>query len=774
VSTKALLSELEKASKTALQNRHRFMVVLCTSELSDRVFKLVKNVYQSYQRVVDRDDLLVVGRSPFLEIVKKYFAGKFLHYKDSTYVLGETYSSLILDFTEGFHPNDLGILVETVAEGGLIIAISPPITAWEKLIGKWQEDIISEPYSVADIIPRFFRRFIERTYKADGIIVFDIDKRKIVKKYEFRKMEESREEVQLPTEEKEIKKKLYKLCATQDQVRVLQLFETYFDRKKERKAVIITADRGRGKTAVLGILTPYLISRMHRVFKRPVRVMVVAPTPHSIQMYFRFLKKALVRQGMKDFRVKESDGITTVLNSKFARVEYVVPRRAMVDKEYADIIIVDEAASIDVPVLWKITEGARYTIFSSTVHGYEGAGRGFSIRFLRRLESDENTEIEKIHLVEPVRYGKGDPIEAWLYDVLLLDAQPAELDEDDFAAVEAGKLSFEMLDRDRLFSDEKLLREFFGIYVLAHYRNRPSDVVILGDMPNHLAFRVAINGKTVCSLHVAIEGEIDREVMEKMANGYKPRGQIIPDLILKHYWDYEFPMLKGIRIVRIATHPSMMNRGIGSFALQKVVEWAKSQKLDWIGSGFGVSPELLRFWTKNGFLPVHITPQRNETSGEYTLIVLKALKVSIQSKVERINADFIRRVIDYLSDELRDLETETAIGLLHSLVKNAAIPEPTITSIERKRLGKYFDGISFYEYISDIARPLVRYYYSRTDRVLEADEEKVLVAKCLQLKSWWEIKSDIKENTKVEDKVFKVLMKAIEKVWGWYANENKL
>ena len=39
---------------------------------------------------------------------------------------------------------------------------------------------------------------------------------------------------------------LYKLCATLDQVRVLELFEHYFDRKKDRKAEVITADRGRG------------------------------------------------------------------------------------------------------------------------------------------------------------------------------------------------------------------------------------------------------------------------------------------------------------------------------------------------------------------------------------------------------------------------------------------------------------------------------------------------------------------------------------------------
>ena len=430
----------------------------------------------------------------------------------------------------------------------------------------------------------------------------------------------------------------------------------------------------------------------------------------------------------------------------------------MVEKDFADIVIVDEAAGIDIPVLWKITEGVRWMIFSTTIHGYEGAGRGFSIRFLKRLESCEDVEIEKIHMNEPIRYGRGDPIEKWLYDVLLLDAQPAEITEEDIQAIKEGKLSLEEIDKDKLIEDEKLLREFFGIYVLAHYRNRPSDLVILLDMPNHKPFAVKVNGKVVCSLHVAIEGKMDDETIKKIAEGYKPKGQIIPDLMLKHYWDYEFPKLVGLRVVRIATHPSVMNMGIGSFALQRIIDWAKEKDMDWVGSGFGVSPELLRFWIKNGFIPVHITPQRNEISGEHTVIVIKPLKMHIEEKVEQINTDFTRRLIEYLADELSDLETETAIGLLKSLRRDLEVDKPEFGKVEKRRIKKYFQGHSLYEYVSDLVRPLVRYYYSKTDRIDLSDEEEfILVAKCLQLKPWRELGENFK--------IYKTLLKAVQKIW---------
>uniref|UniRef100_UPI0025BBA594 GNAT family N-acetyltransferase n=1 Tax=Ferroglobus sp. TaxID=2614230 RepID=UPI0025BBA594 len=366
----------------------------------------------------------------------------------------------------------------------------------------------------------------------------------------------------------------------------------------------------------------------------------------------------------------------------------------------------------------------------------------------------------KIHMEEPIRYGKGDPIEAWLYEVLMLDAQTAKIEEEDIEKIKRGELEFEEIDKDELIKNDLLLREFFGIYVLAHYRNRPSDLVILLDMPNHLPLRVKVNNKTVCSLHIAIEGKMDEATIEKIAKGYKPKGQIIPDLILKHYWNYEFPKLTGIRIVRIATHPDVMDMGIGSFALKKAVEWAKSKGMDWAGSGFGVSPELLRFWMRNGFIPVHITPQRNEVSGEHSTIVLKALNDKVYEMLEEINSEFIRRVIELLGDELKDLEVETTKLLLSSILKPARVPKPEFGRVERRRIKKYLQGQSLYEYTSDIIKPIVRYYYSQTEKIdLEEDEEKLLIAKCLQLKSWSEIHVE---------KSYKKMVKAVQKLWRWF------
>ncbi|MEM4155761.1 MAG: tRNA(Met) cytidine acetyltransferase TmcA [Archaeoglobaceae archaeon] len=757
-----LFQEVAKAGEIAIKNRHRFMVFLCSDSLKKAV-EVAEQVYLEHKKRIEKDQLLVVGREDFLEIAKNKFGGELLHWKNSLNVLGMTFSSLIMDLSEGFHPNDLGIVVETVEEGGIIIAISPPLERWKNLRSKWHEELVSEPYSIEDVVGRFYRRFLERTLSSEGVIIFDLDKNEIVKRFEFNPGGSSREEIFLP-ESTKIKKKLYKLCATQDQVRVLQVFESFFEREKDRKAVVITADRGRGKTAVLGIVTPALVSRLERLLKRPIRVLVVAPTPHAVQNYFRFLIKAMKRQGMKNFFVKQTDDLITVLNSKYARIEYAIPRRALEEVGFADILIIDEAAGIEVPVLFKIIEGARHVIFSTTIHGYEGTGRSFNFRFLKKLEEDQNIEVERIHMSEPIRYGAGDPIESWLYDALLLNAQPSEISGEEVEKIRSSELEFEILNKDGLLNNEKLLREFFGIYVLAHYRNRPSDLAVLLDTPNHIPAVVKMNGKVVCSLHLAIEGGMNEELIEKIKSGYKPRGQIIPDLVLKHFWNYEFSKKKGVRVVRIAVHPSVMDLGIGSFALKKVVEWAEKNNLDWVGSGFGVSSELIRFWLKNDFVPIHITPQRNEVSGEYTIIVLRSIRVD--HLVAGMNTEFIRRFIEYLSDELSDLETETAILILKSLKGNIDCSPPKFRELEVERITKYFEGMGFYEYISDIARPLVRFYYSNIDKIeLEDREEQILVAKCLQLRSWREIGGEER---------YRTLLSALNKVWKWILEKQKV
>lgn len=159
-----------------------------------------------------------------------------------------------------------------------------------------------------------------------------------------------------------------------------------------------------------------------------------------------------------------------------------------------------------------------------------------------------------------------------------------------------------------------------------------------------------------------------------MARGAKPAGDLIPWTVSEQFQDDNFAMLSGVRVVRIATHPNAQKKGYGTKALELLqkyydgmmididniktdesdeifgkaqseveVEEAKEgllnekpkqrknlppilQKLaerkpypiQYLGTSFGITPELYNFWTKSSFVPLYIRQTPNDLTGEHT------------------------------------------------------------------------------------------------------------------------------------------------------------
>jgi tRNA(Met) cytidine acetyltransferase len=403
-----------------------------------------------------------------------------------------------------------------------------------------------------------------------------------------------------------------------------------------------------------------------------------------------------------------------------------------------------------VPLLHKIREKHKRMVFATTIHGYEGAGRGFSVRFLPALRNDPDTELIEVEMHEPIRYAEDDPIERWLFDALLLDAEPARLDEEDLKAIEKKEFEYVKFDPYELFTpdNEEVLRQLFGIYVLAHYRNEPDDLAILADAPHHIIRGVKLpSGKIVCAVQIAQEGGLSDEDVEELLRGGKTPGNIIPDRTLKHLRVREFGYAKGWRIVRIATHPEVQGRGIGSFALEKIFEEAKSLGLDWVGSGFGVNEQLLKFWLKNGFLPVHMSPDRNPVSGEYTILVMKPVKDEMAKLIDIANREFKRKLLESLHDPYRDLEVDVALLILKNGNPIMEWYYPELTPIQVDRLWIYAYGPMTYEAVTDVLHEIVRAYwltYPKTRGLsFSKREEYISIAKVLQGRRWEEVAEEL-------------------------------
>jgi N-acetyltransferase 10 len=91
---------------------------------------------------------------------------------------------------------------------------------------------------------------------------------------------------------------------------------------------------------------------------------------------------------------------------------------------------------------------------------------------------------------DPIRYALNDPVERWLYDLLLLDA--AEAPKLCRGLPHPSDCELYLVNRDTLFAyqkgSERFLRNLMSLFIASHYKNQPNDLQLLSDAPAHAVF----------------------------------------------------------------------------------------------------------------------------------------------------------------------------------------------------------------------------------------------------------------------------------------------
>ncbi len=671
---------------------------------------------------------------------------EFAVYERSAEYLGTTVQVLVLDLVDDLRPNDVGRLLGIVEGGGVVVLLTPPHDSWPERKTLFKQSLAvpnhPEPRHV------FIRWFLRHLYGHRGFLVYDVENGRLLKRDvgEERVEERPRRRPEVPRE-RLFPEELYRLALTQDQVRVIESIEKDMVerfRGFKHQVIVVTADRGRGKSCAVGIGIVGLIRELLK-FKNRVRVAVTANEPGSVQSMMALAARALEAIG-KEFRVVEKKGLVVEIKGDRFSIEYWPPLEVL--RLNVDVVVVDEAAGIPVPLLHKIWRGFRRTIFSTTIHGYEGAGRGFSVRFLKRVREDRKTRLTTIEMSEPIRYSADDPVEEFQFNVLLLNAEPAELADEDLEAIRRGEYTYVAYDPEELFKpeNEETLRQLFGIYVLAHYRNEPDDLGMIADAPHHSVRAMVLkNGKVVAAAQLAEEGGLAEEYVDELLRGGKIPGNIIPDRLLKHLRRRVFGRGVGWRIVRIAVHVDAQGMGMGSQLLRRIIEEAKSRGYDWVGAGFGVTYELLNFWLKNGFKVLHVSPERNPVSGEYTALVIHPLTDSWREAVDSSLEDFAIKFVESLPAVYRDFESDAAYLVLCSIERPLRVSEEVVlreTQLERLEL--YVAGVFTLEIVFDAALAAAKKFVFE-GRMKELDQEsaRALIARVLQGRTWNEVSGEL-------------------------------
>ncbi len=627
-------------------------------------------------------------------------------------LLGTTREVVIVDAHEDFRPNALGQVAGVVDGGGLLILLVPPLAEWPDRRDGFDDRLAVPPFALEDVSGNFRERLVETLRAHPGIAIADVDNDRLERDGLIDPAPGLPAESIEPPENPEFPAEAYEACYTADQVEALAGLETLAN---SEAAVVLEADRGRGKSSAVGLAAGSAAVDGETVI-------VTAPSAGNADEVFargRELLEDLDRlaAGSDDHDLESTTG---------GRIRYLPPTEAIGAAPDADLVVVDEAAALPVAVLESLLAADRIT-FATTIHGYEGAGRGFSVRFRDRLE-DSDLEVTDLSLTEPIRYAGGDPVETWAFHALALDARPA-VDPVVAAATPEGT-TYRRLTPETVLEDEHLLAETFGLLVLAHYRTEPDDLARLLDAPNLSVRALLYDGHVVSVALLAREGGLSSEDRAMMYEGGRIRGNMLPDVFTSQLRDERAGEPVGLRVMRIATHRSVRSRGLGSRLLECVRE-EFTDEVDWLGTGFGATPGLLEFWSENGYSTVHVSTTRNDESGEYSALMLAPTSDAGEALRDRHAERFARRVPAVFSDALEDLGADVARGVLRSV---AGAPDLELSDHEwRVVAGSAYGPGPFDVDPGPFRRLVVRYFVDDPDGIdLPGREQRLLVMRVLQ------------------------------------------
>ncbi|GAB0097389.1 RNA cytidine acetyltransferase [Sergentomyia squamirostris] len=742
------------------------------------------------------------------------------YYSDTHTILGRTYGVCVLQDFEALTPNLLARTIETVEGGGLIILLLKNMSSLKQLY-TMSMDVHKRYRTEAhrDVTCRFNERLILSLADCRRCLLMNDDLTVLpfssktanvvpvdVAAISASANDESLTELKESLSDTPPAGPLVKLCKTYDQAKAVAQFIDALAEKQLKPPTSLTASRGRGKSAAMGLAISAAIAFGY------VNVYVTSPHPENLITLFEFVLKgfdALEYQEHMDYTIIRStnpDFKKAIIRVNITRntrqtIQYVSPLDSHLVNA-ADLLVIDEAAAIPLPIVKKML--GQYLVFmASTINGYEGTGRSLSLKLISQLQRDSNAP-PPIKLEESIRYRPGDDVENWLTSLLCLDATVVPPLSSGCPTPDSCELYY--IDRDALFSYHKaaeaFLQRIVSIYVSSHYKNSPNDIQMMSDAPAHHLFcllgpiaKKDALPEVLVVIQVCLEGEISvSTVQDSLARGKKAAGDLIPWIVSEQYNDVNFPKLAGARIVRIATHPNYQRMGYGKRAVKllknyyegKFVSLSEDQeeydeedngiekvddegllqetitprkklptllkrlserrpeKLDYIGTSYGLTLELLRFWKKFRFVPVYLSQKENDLTGEHSCIMISPLstdKTASESWISAYFFDFRRRILKLLGKSFHSFTSSLSLSLIDNptITKTAEIGKLTPAVIDTiflphdlQRLEAYARNQVEYRLILDLTTDLAMLYFQNKLDGIDAIQKALLLAVGLQ------------------------------------------
>jgi tRNA(Met) cytidine acetyltransferase len=539
-------------------------------------------------------------------------------------VLGREFDAVIYDCFSGFDADAAGILGGTIRAGGLLVLVVPAVESWPEFDDPQYARIVaygdSKP-GTSNYITRLIRVI---SGSPDCILI--------------------REKCDLPVlPQNHPANQAGAINYADQEVAVAAIKKVVTGHR--RRPVVLLADRGRGKSAALGIAAAQLLQGQTK------RIGVTGSNRQSVDCVFKHAR---------------IEGLPNEASIQFLAVDKLLESKAKID-----LLLVDEAASIPVSMLKKLLDLYPRIAFASTVHGYEGTGRGFILQFKSLLDA-HSRGWKSCVLKSPIRWAPEDPLEQFLFDALVLDAEPQYPSIDHFVP---SALEISAIAQSDLADNEALTRNIFGLLVQAHYRTRPFDLRHILDARNLRIFTIGKNQHILGVAVVALEGGFELNIARKIwANHTRPNGHLLPELLCAQLGLLEAAQLRFARIMRIVIHPEFHRQGIGKQLLSEISSSFKGD-VDLLGTTFSMSSTVLNFWLDSNYTPVRIGHTLSQNTGSHSCTLLRFVSNRGSALVDQAVTRFSTNLGYQLNTSLSGVEPGLVPPVYGSIGKFSSVPE---------------------------------------------------------------------------------------------------
>ncbi|KUJ72553.1 GNAT family N-acetyltransferase [Thiomicrospira sp. WB1] len=411
-----------------------------------------------------------------------------------------------------------------------------------------------------------------------------------------------------------------------------------------KRPLIIDAPRGRGKSTLLGLA----IWRLWQTGK--TRLTLTAARPSQIHQAWSFLQRQPDCELLSDTRLQW----TNPQNGQRHFLDYRPPDDLVHNRQPSpEVLLIDEAAHLSQALLETLLDTYPRVVMATTTDGYEGSGQGFALKLLPRLR-ERFDRVFHHTLSTPIRWAPNDPLERQLNERLYLSSSP--FSEQTRRSGDAP--SVRTWQTAELLTQPNTVNQIMALLSQSHYQHRPNDLMRLLSLPEQSLWTLQQGQQIVGVLWALPEGGLP-----SFKPGRRFRGHLVAQKLAQLNWDNTWQSLHGWRIQRLAIAPDCQHQQLGTHLLSTFLQSDAAQKKDYVSTSFGATAQLIRFWQRQNFMPMHLGFKRDHASALHSVMMVHAQS----DPAKKITTQGWHRFYDEWSWQLAGPFAELPADLLTSL-----------------------------------------------------------------------------------------------------------